>query len=218
MNYLRTKEYGMKPVSWTWAAYDFFKIKIPHICLWSPCVQSRPAAWDTNVTIAGYSFGSTSSYLPSKSLQNFLETDKPVLAIELGLATISDSVKLMAEVFNAVGYIEAKAVVCVEACKFSNTKQIPEHIFLVDEVRHEWLLTRAQGFVHHGGAGHTAAGLKSGIPMLIIPFSLDQNFWAAKVQQLQLGPPPLHPKDITAPKLAVSLRDLLSYKYERRFK
>lgn len=208
----------MKPVSWTWAAYDFLKMKIPHICLWSHCLLLRPSAWDTNVTIAGYSFGRTSSYLPPKSLEIFLETDKPVLAIEFGSATISDSVKLMAEVFNAVGYIEAKAVVCVEKSKFSNIKLIPEHIFLVNEIRHEWLLPRVQGFVHHGGAGHTAAGLKSGIPMLIIPFSFDQNFWAAKVQQLQLGPPPLHPQDITAPKLAVSLKDLLSSKYQRRCK
>lgn len=208
----------MKPISWTWASYDFFKRKIPHVCLWSPHVLSRPSEWNASVTIAGYAFNRETSYLPPKPLERFLETDKAVLAIGFGSASISDPVKLMTEVFTAVEDIGAKAVVCAHWSKISNTMLIPEHIFLINEVPHEWLLPRVQGFVHHGGAGHTAAGLKSGIPMLIIPFFLDQNFWAAKVQQLELGPPPLCYRDISAPKLAASLQDLLSYKYQRRCK
>ena len=205
----------MKPISWTWAAYDSQKMKIPHLCLWSPHVLSRPSEWDANVTIAGYSFNRGTSYVPPKPLQSFLETDKPVLAIGFGSASISDPVNLMTKVFSAVGNVGAKAVVCVDRSKISNTMLIPEHIFPINEVPHEWLLPRVQGFVHHGGAGHTAAGLKSGIPMLIIPFFLDQNFWAAKVQQLELGPPPLCYRDISVPKLAASLEDLLSCKYQR---
>ena len=208
----------MKPVSWTWAAYDFLKMNIPHVCLWSPHVLSRPSEWDANVTIAGYAFNRDKGYLPPKSLEGFLETDKPVLAIGFGSATISNPVKLMAEVFTAVANIGAQAVACVDWTKFSDSMHVPEHILLVDQVPHAWLLPRVQGFVHHGRAGHTAAGLKAGIPMLIIPFFLDQNFWAAKVQQLELGPPPLCPGDITAPKLAASLKDLLSSKYQRRCK
>lgn len=218
LNYLRTKEYGMKPISWTWAAYESLQMKIPHLCLWSPHVLSRPSEWDANVTIAGYSFDRGTSYVPPKPLQSFLETDKPVLAIGFGSASISDPVNLMTKIFSAVGNVGAKAVVCVDRSKINNTMLIPEHIFAINEVPHEWLLPRVQGFVHHGGAGHTAAGLKSGIPMLIIPFFLDQNFWAAKVQQLELGPPPLCYRDISVPQLAASLEDLLSYKYQRRCK
>lgn len=208
----------MKPASWTWAVYDFLKMKIPHVCLWSPHVLSRPSEWGANVTIAGYAFNRETRYLPPKALESFLETDKPVLAIGFGSASISDPVKLMTEIFTAVGNVGAKAVICMNWSKISNIIPIPEHIFLIDEVPHEWLLPQVQGFVHHGGAGHTAAGLKSGIPMLIIPFFLDQNFWAAKVQQLELGPPPLRHRDISALKLAASLKDLLSYKYQRRCK
>lgn len=206
------------PVSWTWAAYDFLRMKIPHVCLWSRHVLSRPSGWDANVKIAGYAFRRETRYIPPKSLESFLETDKPVLAIGFGSATISDPVKLMAEIFTTVGKIGAKAVVCVDWSKFSDSMHVPDYILLIDQVPHEWLLPRVQGFVHHGGAGHTAAGLKSGIPMLVIPFFLDQNFWAAKVQQLKLGPPPLCPRDVSAPKLAASLEDLLSYKYRQRCK
>ena len=208
----------MKPVSWTWAVYDLLKMKIPHLCLWSPHVLPRPSEWDEDVAIAGYTFNRETSYRPPKPLESFLETDKPVLAIGFGSASISEPLELMTEVFAAVGNIGAKAVICMDWSKISNTASIPEHIFLADEVPHEWLLPRVRGFVHHGGAGHTAAGLKFGIPMLIIPFFLDQNFWAAKVQQLELGPPPLDYRNISALELAISLNDLLSYKYQRRCK
>lgn len=206
----------MKSVSWTWAVYDFLKMKIPHVCLWSPHVLPRPSEWDLNVTIAGYTFNDGASYLPPKSLESFLETDKPVLAIGFGSASVPDPVKLMTVVFNAVGTIGAKAVFCLEWSKIGNVIAIPDHIFLADEIPHGWLLPRVKGFVHHGGAGHTAAGLRFGIPMLTVPFFLDQNFWAAKVQQLELGPPPISHRDMTAQKLAASLKDLLSDKYQRR--
>ena len=208
----------MKPVSWSWAVYDFLRMKIPHVCLWSSHVLSHPLEWDAKVVIAGYAFNKETSYLPPKTLESFLKTDKPVLAIGFGSANISNPMKLMTEVCTAVGNIGAKAVICVDWSKISSIMVIPEHIYLIDEVPHEWLLPRVQGFVHHGSAGHTAAGLKAGISMLIIPFFHDQNFWTVKVQQLELGPPPLCHWDISVPKLAASLKDLLSDKYQRRCK
>ncbi len=206
----------MTSVSWTWAAYDFLKMKIPHVCLWSPHVLPRPIEWDRNVTIAGYTFNDGTSYLPSKSLESFLETEKPVLAIGFGSASIPNPVNLMTVVFTAVKIIRAKAVVCRTWSEIDGDIAVPDHIFLVDEIPHGWLLPRVKGFVHHGGAGHTAAGLRHGLPMLIVPFFLDQNFWAAKIEQLELGPPPLYHRDMTTQKLTASLQDLLSRKYQRR--
>lgn len=205
----------MKPVSWTWATFDFWRMKIPHLCLWSPSVLPRPSEWDSDVAIAGYTFGHEPSFQPHKSLETFLETDQPVLAVSFGSAIIPDTAKLMSAVFSAVEKIGAKGVVCLSRSKIG-TLAIPDHIYLVDQVPHGWLLPRVQGFVHHGGAGHTAIGLKSGVPMLIIPFFLDQNFWAAKIQDLQLGPPALDYHTLTTQTLVSSMRDLLSHKYERR--
>lgn len=209
----------MTPLAWTWAIYDFWKMKIPHICLWSPSILPRPSDWDSNTTIAGYTFNleHQARFQPTKSLEAFLETDQPVLAVSFGSASIPDAVQLMTAIFSAVHAIGAKAVVCLGRSDIG-TLSIPDDIHLVDQVPHGWLLPRVKGFVHHGGAGHTAIGLKCGIPMLIIPFFLDQNFWAAKVQELQLGPPPLDRRSLTAHRLMSSLKDLLSLKYQPRCK
>lgn len=121
----------------------------------------------------------------------------------------------MSMVFDAIAKIGAKGVVCLNRSE-TGTLPVPKHIYLADQIPHSWLLPRVKGFVHHGGAGHTAVGAKFGIPMLAIPFFLDQNFWAAKIQELQLGPSALAYRTLTIQKLALSLSDLLSHKYQHR--
>jgi len=41
--------------------------------------------------------------------------------------------------------------------------------------------------VHHGGAGTTAAGLRAGVPTLILWTGFDQPYWAAAVKRLKVG-------------------------------
>ncbi len=41
--------------------------------------------------------------------------------------------------------------------------------------------------VHHGGAGTTAAGLRAGVPQLILSTLPDQPLWAAQLKRLKVG-------------------------------
>lgn len=61
---------------------------------------------------------------------------------------------------------------------------IPPQCYTVDKVPHDWLFSRIDAALHHGGAGTTAASLRAGIPTLIKPWFGDQYFWAARVQKL----------------------------------
>ncbi|KAL8826943.1 MAG: hypothetical protein Q9170_007210 [Blastenia crenularia] len=215
LNVLRQKVYGMRALSWTRATYDLWRMKIPHVCLWSSSMLQQPTDWHQEVTIAGYTFEQEASFQPPKALEHFLETDRPVLAVSFGSASVPDATKLMNIIFTTSEKIGAKVVVCLGRSEIS-ALPIPEHIYVVDQIPHGWLLPRVRGFVHHGGAGHTAIGMKFGIPMLIIPFFLDQYFWAAKVEELQLGPPALSHRSLTIEELAKSLTDLLSYRYQKK--
>lgn len=42
--------------------------------------------------------------------------------------------------------------------------------------------------VHHGGAGSTAAGLRAGVPSILVPHFADQPFWGRRVGALGVGP------------------------------
>ena len=41
------------------------------------------------------------------------------------------------------------------------------------------------------GAGTTGAGLRAGVPAVVVPFAMDQGFWGSRVAALGVGPPPV---------------------------
>jgi vancomycin aglycone glucosyltransferase len=58
----------------------------------------------------------------------------------------------------------------------------------VDAVGQAAIFPLCRAVVHHGGAGTTAAGLRAGIPTLILfAVWLDQPIWATAVKQLEVG-------------------------------
>jgi len=58
-----------------------------------------------------------------------------------------------------------------------------------EQVPHEWLLPRCACAVFHGGAGTTAAAMRSGVPAVVTPvlFQGDQYFWGLRLEQLGVG-------------------------------
>ena len=63
--------------------------------------------------------------------------------------------------------------------------------------------------MHHGGAGTTGAGLRAGVPNILIPFTADQPFWASRVQKLGAGPAPIPLRKLTARRLAAAIDQAL---------
>jgi sterol 3beta-glucosyltransferase len=56
--------------------------------------------------------------------------------------------------------------------------------------------------VHHGGAGTTAAGLRAGVPSIVIPFFADQPYWGRRIAELGVGPAPIPRQRLTVERLA----------------
>jgi len=67
------------------------------------------------------------------------------------------------------------------------------------------LLPQCKAVIHHGGAGTTAAGLRSGIPNLVVSFAADQPFWGARVHAICAGPQPMMVRKLTTEKLVTAL-------------
>ncbi|CCF52740.1 hypothetical protein NDA11_004010 [Ustilago hordei] len=65
--------------------------------------------------------------------------------------------------------------------------ELPDDVFVVDSVPHDWLFPQIDIAMHHGGAGTTGASLRAGLVTLIKPFFGDQFFWANRVQKLGAG-------------------------------
>lgn len=82
-----------------------------------------------------------------------------------------------------------------------------DDFLFIDSAPHVWLFPRCKTVVHHGGAGTTAAGLRAGIPNIVIPFAGDQMFWGKRVHALGAGPTPIPVKELTAERLSSTLAE-----------
>jgi UDP:flavonoid glycosyltransferase YjiC (YdhE family) len=80
---------------------------------------------------------------------------------------------------------------------------------LVGHVNYTTILPTCRAAVHHGGAGTTAAGLRAGLPTLILWDVADQFIWAAQVKRLKVGSA-RRLSNITRKSLVAQLRKILA--------
>ena len=95
---------------------------------------------------------------------------------------------------------------------------IPEGVFMLGNVPHDWLFQHVSCVVHHGGAGTTAAGIALSKPTVVVPFFGDQPFWGAMVARAGAGPLPVPSKQLTADKLAAAITEALQQNTQERAK
>ncbi len=87
---------------------------------------------------------------------------------------------------------------------------LPPEIFAAEAVPHDWLFPRMAAIVHHGGAGTTAAALRAGVPSVLVPFMVDQFFWARRLRERGVAPPGIPHGRLGGPALAAALQRALT--------
>ncbi len=92
----------------------------------------------------------------------------------------------------------------------SKVADLPEDVFVLESAPHSWLFPRMAAVVHHGGAGTTAAGLRAGVPNIVIPFGNDQFAWGRRVYELGVGPKHIPRKNLTAANLSGAIDHALT--------
>jgi UDP:flavonoid glycosyltransferase YjiC (YdhE family) len=87
----------------------------------------------------------------------------------------------------ACAQLGERALICSGPDDFTHIPH-SDRVKIVDAVNHATVFPACRAVVHHGGAGTTAAGLRAGIPTLILWLWLeDQPMWAAAVERLKVG-------------------------------
>lgn len=176
----------------------------------SPTVIPKPPDWGDNQQIAGYWFlDEAKDYKPPPSLMDFLEAGPPPVCIGFGSMVEQARRQLEETILEALAAGGQRAVI-LGGWSDLGSRELPNSIFRLEAVPHDWFFPRVAAVIHHGGAGTTAAGLRAGRSSVIVPSFGDQFFWGARVAKLGAGPPPIPRNKLTAGKLARAIQQVVS--------
>jgi UDP:flavonoid glycosyltransferase YjiC (YdhE family) len=204
INHLRGELLGLPPVPWrVYARLDV--AEIPILYGFSRHVIPKPADWGEWLHTTGYWFlDSPASWQPPADLLAFLDDGPPPVYIGFGSMVDMEAEMATRLAIEALQLCRRRAVL-LGGWSNLGANGLPETILRLDNVPHEWLFPRMAAVVHHGGAGTTAAGLRAGVPAVIVPFFADQPFWGRRLQQLGVAPPPIPRQKMTARRLAKAI-------------
>ncbi|KAB5570180.1 glycosyltransferase family 28 domain-containing protein [Coniochaeta sp. 2T2.1] len=212
VNDFRMKTLGLDPVSTLWAPGATYRLHVPFTYLWSPGLVPKPADWGPEIDVSGFVFLSlASSFEPPEKLSKFLDAGEEPIYIGFGSIVVDDPTKFTKMIFEAVKLAGVRALVSKGWGGIGGDElDVPENVYLLDNVPHDWLFPRIRACVIHGGAGTTAIALKCGKPTMIVPFFGDQHFWGSMVGNAKAGPEPVPYKHLTAEKLAEGIKYCLT--------
>jgi len=198
------RKLGRKPYPLLGPYGTFRKEKNLTLYGYSRYVIPRPAEWDKHIQVTGYWFlPPTPDFMPPPSLVEFINSGPRPVFVGFGSMVNRETARMSQFVLDALDKAGQRAVLASGWGKLHvEALTDPERIYIVDDVPHSWLFPQMSAVVHHGGAGTTAAGLRAGVPSVIVPFFGDQPFWGRQVERLGVGPAPLPREELTSDALA----------------
>ena len=200
----------LKPIPWNGPYTRIARERLPTLYGYSPTVVPKPPDWGEWIHVCGYWFlDGAETYQPPAGLIDFLASGPLPVYIGFGSMIHGDPEQLAEMIVKALTMSKQRGIL-LTGWAGSNHNHLFDHVFQIDSVPHDWLFPRMAAIVHHGGAGTTAAALRSGVPSIAAPFFADQPFWAQRVFELGVGPKPIPQKQLTAEWLADAIRTAVS--------
>jgi len=152
----------------------------------SPSVIPPSTGWPPYISMSGYLFMDDESYQPPDPLARFLKIGPPPVCVTFGSMVNLQAERIQAQVLEGLTRRNERVIFLAGWNTFF-AQTASENVLVMDTVPHDWLFKRCKAVIHHGGAGTTAAGLRAGLPAIILPHAVDQPFWGRRVQALGVG-------------------------------
>lgn len=182
---------------------------LPVLNCYSAAVLPPPPDWPPQVHQGSYLFLDDSTpYTPSPELQAFLKAGPKPFYIGFGSMMACNPEMIVDAIITALRATGQRAILCTGWGDFT-TSEVPDFLYVTQEVPHDWLLPQVTAAIHHGGSGTTAATLRAGTPSIIVPFFADQPAWGKRLEQLGVATAPLPFAELTAETLTARIQAII---------
>jgi UDP:flavonoid glycosyltransferase YjiC (YdhE family) len=203
INRWRRTTLNLPPIS-SRAADDRIR-RMPMLFGISSQVLPKPRDWPAQFHVTGYWFLSRSfDWTPPADLVRFLAAGDAPVCFSFGSMTDGNSADLTQIVIAALKQTGRRGII-VTAWGGLQAIEKSDGVFVIDTVPFDWLWPQCAAVVHHGGSGATSAGLRAGVPSIVVAFMADQPFWGRRIFELGCGPRPIHRKALTTDRLAEAI-------------
>jgi UDP:flavonoid glycosyltransferase YjiC (YdhE family) len=119
-------------------------------------------------------------------VSSWIAAGRPPIYFGFGSSPIASPADTVAMISAACAQLGERALICSAANDFSGVPHF-DHVKVVGSLNYAAAFPACRAVVHHGGSGTTAAGLRAGVPTLILWAVWDQPMWAAAIEQLKVG-------------------------------
>ncbi len=205
-------QFGQPPVAFDCPYRKQVTRRLPTVISCSDHVFPKPVDWPEFVSNTGYWFlDEENGWEASGELLDFLRKGPP--PVYVGFGSIGDpglASQTTELVINALKRSGQRGILMTGWGGMSLLDDLPDDVLILEKAPHAWLFPRMAAVVHHGGAGTTAAGLRAGVPQVIIPSGNDQFAWGRRMFELGVGSEPIPRKKLTAAKLSEAIRYVLT--------
>ena len=186
---------------------------------WFSKVLAQPQPdWPANTAITGFPFYDRldASTVMSEDLRRFLAAWPPPVVFTLGSSAVFDAGEFYSESAEAARLAGLRAVLLTGIDPRNQpARKLPDSVCVAEYAPYSELLPHAAATVHQGGVGTTAHALRSGRPMIVVPFSHDQPDNASRVARL--GVARIVPRSkYRAERVAAELLTLLGHRSYRK--
>jgi UDP:flavonoid glycosyltransferase YjiC (YdhE family) len=154
---------------------------------------------------------------------SWIAAGTPPIYFGFGSISVESPADTLAMIAAACAQLGERALVCSGTIPSVTTggtdfSHVPhfDHVKVVGAINFATTFPACRAVVHHGGSGTTAAGLRAGVPTLILQqLAGDQPFWAAMVKRLKVGTARRF-STTTRESLVADLRTILAPQYVTR--
>lgn len=119
-------------------------------------------------------------------VSSWIAAGPPPIYFGFGSTPIAAATETAAMISVACAQLGERALICSGATDFSGSAHF-DHVKIVGSLNYAATFPACRAVVHHGGSGTTAAGLRAGVPTLILWGVWDQPIWAAALERLGVG-------------------------------
>ncbi|MUL63418.1 glycosyl transferase family 1 [Mycobacterium sp. CBMA 234] len=145
---------------------------------------------------------------------SWIAAGTPPIFFGFGSIPVESPADTIAMIAGACAQLGERALVGAGWSDFADVSEY-DHVKVVGAVNYATIFPACRAVVHHGGAGTTAAGLRAGVPALILWMADVQLIWGTAVKRLKVGAARRF-SSATEATLVADLRTILAPDYAAR--